>query len=56
MLICDNCGRRYQDEHELVHVFPDIPGLVERLDPGGIVPAGECVACGALVYQEVKPQ
>jgi hypothetical protein len=32
------------------HVFPDIPGLVERLEPGCVVPAGECPACGALAY------
>ncbi len=55
MLICDNCGRQYQDEHELVHVFPNIPGLVERLDAGGTVPAGECVECGMLVYPVDHP-
>lgn len=45
-------GCRYLSLNELVHVFPDIPDLLARLDPGGTVPAGECVKCGALVYRE----
>ena len=52
MLKCDNCGKRYERENQLTVVWPDIPGLAERLDVGGIVPAGECVDCGALVYVE----
>lgn len=42
---CDNCER--------VHNIGDLTEperLHERLDPGGIVPAGECPACGALAY------
>ena len=50
MLKCDNCGKTYDDEDQLKHVYPDIPGLLLRLEPGGIVPTGECPACGALVY------
>jgi len=50
MYICDNCGGRYPATNKLKHVFPDIPDLPQRLDPGGTVPAGECPACGALVY------
>ena len=49
-LKCDNCGRAFSAENELNHVFPDIPDLVSRLDPGGIVPSGTCPACGSLVY------
>lgn len=52
MFVCDNCGERYEREDQLKFVWPDIPGLTERLDVGGIVPAGECPACGALVYLE----
>jgi len=55
MLVCDNCGKRYEREEQLRHVFPDIPDLLDRLDPGGTVPAGECPACGALVYPEEQP-
>jgi hypothetical protein len=50
MYECDNCGCRYPATNKLKHVFPDIPDLLQRLDPGGTVPAGECPACGALVY------
>ena len=55
MLKCDNCNNRYDREEQLRHVFPDIPDLLARLDPGGVVPAGECPACGALVYPEEQP-
>ena len=46
---CGNCGR-YFKEDQLVHVFPDIPDLAQRVEPGGVVPAGECPECGALAY------
>ncbi len=52
MLECDNCGRGYEREEQLKHVFPDIPDLLQRLDVGCTVPAGECPECGALVYRE----
>ena len=55
MYVCDNCGNRYEREETLSHVFPDIPDLLQRLDPGGTVPAGECPGCGALVYPEREP-
>lgn len=55
MLICDNCNMRFEREDQLRCVWPDIPGLAERLDVGGIVPAGECPECGALVYLEDQP-
>jgi len=55
MFKCDNCGKRYVRADQLRHVFPDIPDLLQRLDPGGTVPAGECPACGALVYAEEEP-
>ena len=55
MYVCDNCGRRYPATCTFKHVFPDIPDLFQRLDVGGTVPAGECPACGALVYPETEP-
>jgi hypothetical protein len=50
-LTCDNCSRRYRSVKSLKHAFPDIPDLLQRIEPGGEVPAGECPACGALVYR-----
>lgn len=47
---CDNCQSEFRDDKELAHVFPDIPGLFERITPGEPVPAGECPNCGALVH------
>ena len=33
-------------------VFPDIPDLMQRIEPGGTVPSGECPQCGALCYKK----
>lgn len=55
MFVCDNCGKQYETEAQMTHVFPCIPGLLDRLDPGGVVPAGDCPECGALVYREDNP-
>ncbi len=54
-LKCDNCGCVYGSEEELDHVFPDIPRLLDRIGPGGMVPSGECRVCGALVYPVHTP-
>ena len=54
LLMCGNCGKQWAD-YELEYPFPDIPGLLERIEPGGTVPAGECPACGALVYAKAEP-
>ena len=48
MYQCDNCGKRYR-ACDLNHAFPEIRDLLARLDVGGVVPAGECPECGALV-------
>jgi hypothetical protein len=55
MFKCDNCGQSYEREEQLKYVFPDIPDLLHRLDVGGLVPAGECSECNALVYSEGVP-
>lgn len=51
---CDNCT--WIGEPDLT--LTDIPDLLERIEPGGIVPSGECPKCGALCYLpvEVKPK
>lgn len=43
---CDSCPW-YGDQTEAVLPVPD---LWERVEPGGVVPAGECPECHALVY------
>ena len=42
---CDNCEWEGQAE-----ALRPIRSLESRLDPGGIVPSGECPYCGALAY------
>ena len=51
-IVCDNCGRVFADAAECQRVFPDIPDLLVRIEPGGTVPCAECLDCGALVYME----
>lgn len=46
---CDNCCAIYAKSY-LKCTFPDIPDLIDRLNPGGMVPAGQCPACCAFVY------
>lgn len=40
---CDNCGKIHSDE-----TLQPAQDLHMRLDPGGVVPSGECADCGAL--------
>lgn len=51
---CDNCECTGEPEIELA----DIPDLFQRIEPGGVVPSGECPECGALCYpvEESVPQ
>ncbi len=51
---CDNCGHETTDGKLKVRLA-DIPDLQQRLDVGGVVPAGECPQCGALTYIIDKP-
>lgn len=46
---CDNC--EYATD-EGSHIIPlsDCEGLGERLDPGSVVPAGECPVCKSFMY------
>ena len=43
--VCDNCQKTWEDEE-----LAEIHDPVERIDPGGVVPSGECPECGALCY------
>lgn len=45
---CDDCDREFAEE-ELVERFPNITDLMNRIEPGGVVPVGTC-RCGALAY------
>lgn len=49
---CDNCGWT----GDMIPDLSEIPYLAERLDPGSIVPAGECPDCRALVYIVPEPK
>jgi len=46
---CDNCGRVWKTE-DLASIFPDIPDMTERLEPGNEIPSGECPHCHCLTY------
>ena len=45
--VCDNCGREWK-----FHKLAPIKDLSSRVEPGGIVPSGECPECHALCYPE----
>ena len=45
---CDDCGWTGAAS-DLARQLADVPKLGERLDVGGLVPAGEC-KCGALCF------
>lgn len=49
---CDDCGTI-----TIASKLEEIDDIGERLDPGSIVPAGQCPECGALAYylDEVAP-
>lgn len=42
---CDNCGKVHTDE-----TLRPAKHLGQRVEPGGIMPSGECDACAALCY------
>lgn len=45
MTICDNCRSQYA-----MSELDEPEDLWQRLDPGSVVPAGQCPDCGALSY------
>ena len=42
---CDNCKKQWQRE-----MLCEVKDFFQRVEPGGVVPSGECPACGALCY------
>ena len=46
---CDNCNWT-GDEADLRFDITDCPDLNDRLEPGSVVPAGECPECGSFAY------
>jgi hypothetical protein len=46
---CDGCEKTWSASK-----LEDISDLTERIEPGGIVPSGECPECGALCYPKAK--
>jgi hypothetical protein len=49
---CDNCSKEWG---ELKDGLQNIPDLLNRIEPGGIVPSGVCPDCGALCYPVKEP-
>lgn len=43
---CDNCGKLHSDET----IILPIKDLHQRVEPGGVMPSGECADCGCLCY------
>jgi hypothetical protein len=43
--VCDNCERTWDDDE-----LQQICDMWERVEPGGIMPSGQCPECGALCY------
>jgi len=50
--LCDNCGKVFVPKTELA----DIPDLLQRVEPGGMVPMCECPDCGSLAYPFEDPR
>ena len=51
-LKCGKCHRIFGASTELRSAFPAIPELFERIEPGDMVPFGECPSCGSLVWDK----
>ena len=47
---CDNCGQSWPER-----AMNPAKDLDQRLEPGGLVPLGECPNCGALCYPDTGP-
>ena len=47
---CDNCGSIFDPEFDKLIPLHEVKHPLQRIEPGGIVPAGECPECGAWVY------
>ena len=45
--VCDNCKREWQRG-----MLCEVKDYFQRVEPGGVVPSGECPECGALCYSK----
>ena len=50
---CDNCDEVFDADD-----LKDIENMLQRIEPGGMVPSGECPdpECGALCYPDEGPR
>jgi hypothetical protein len=48
-VVCDNCDWS-GDADDVAVGLEDVPSLGDRIDPGSVVPFGECPECGNLCY------
>ena len=46
---CDNCQAVTK-----IRDLDRIKNIEQRLDPGGVVPDGQCPECGALAYAQMN--
>lgn len=54
MLTCDNCGKTWPAEKCIP--LAECPDLAARLEPGALVPAGDCPECFTFVYPARVPE
>ena len=52
---CWNCGETYGSVDDF-KPLDECVELTERLTPGAVVPNGECLACGAFIYEHRKAE
>lgn len=43
--VCDSCKKEWKRE-----MLCEVKDYFQRVEPGGVVPSGECPGCGALCY------
>jgi len=46
---CDNCETVF-DEDDILYKLEKITNLALRIEPGDVVPYGECPECDGLIY------
>ena len=46
---CENCETVF-DEDDILYKLEEITNLALRIEPGDVVPYGECPECDSLVY------
>lgn len=51
---CDNCG--HTESAETIRPIHECKDVEQRIDPGSVVPAGECSKCGCFTYYQQRGQ